>query len=189
MRVAITGHTSGIGKALFDLAVERGHDVLGFSRSNGYDISSTEDQEKIVKEVADFDVFINNAHERFSQVEMFTRIWASWKDTPKKIINIGTAVTLNRGGPSSPQHPLGRAHYAAEKAGLEMAINWAWCEQQSRCEAILIRPGLTSTPRTANDRPGSNKIDPGDMARYIMSSLDQPFVVRELTITPRKNNA
>ena len=35
MKIAITGHTKGIGKAIADLYPN----VIGFSRSKGYDIS------------------------------------------------------------------------------------------------------------------------------------------------------
>ena len=38
MRIAITGHSKGIGKSIFD-TLQQSHDCKGFSRSNGYDIT------------------------------------------------------------------------------------------------------------------------------------------------------
>ena len=38
MKIAITGHTKGIGKACFDL-FNTDNNCIGFSRSNGFDIS------------------------------------------------------------------------------------------------------------------------------------------------------
>lgn len=67
MKIAITGHTSGIGKCLYDTFTENGNTVLGFSRSNGYDITSADDRKRIVDETTDCDVFINNA---FNFVDM-----------------------------------------------------------------------------------------------------------------------
>jgi NAD(P)-dependent dehydrogenase (short-subunit alcohol dehydrogenase family) len=44
MKVAITGHTSGIGKALSDVF----SDVIGFSRRNGYDLHNRVIREKCI---------------------------------------------------------------------------------------------------------------------------------------------
>ena len=44
MKIAITGHTKGIGKAIADLYPN----VIGFSRSNGYDISKLDTIENII---------------------------------------------------------------------------------------------------------------------------------------------
>ena len=57
MKIAITGHTRGIGKACAD--VFRHDTIYGYSRSNGYDIKDAED---IFKSAEDCDVFINNAY-------------------------------------------------------------------------------------------------------------------------------
>ena len=44
MKIAITGHTKGIGKALYDNLSQQ-HEVEGYSRSNGFDISNNIDNE------------------------------------------------------------------------------------------------------------------------------------------------
>jgi nucleoside-diphosphate-sugar epimerase len=58
MKVAITGHTRGIGQALFNELTKKGHLVVGYSRSTGYDISEIDTQTKILEEIKDYDVFI-----------------------------------------------------------------------------------------------------------------------------------
>ena len=63
MRVAITGHTKGLGKELYN----RFGDVKGFSSSNDYDVSDRYDRAKIINEIHKFDLFINNAHPFFDQ--------------------------------------------------------------------------------------------------------------------------
>lgn len=191
MKIAITGHTSGIGKSLLHEFQSRGHEVMGFSRSNGYDIANEKIQERILNEISTVDIFINNAHKRFCQVEIFSRVWKSWRNEPKKIINIGSIITESRTGHDPNPLGLGKSHYAAEKAGLEMACSWAWNDQESKCDVVLIRPGLVDTPRTQNVQVGSLKIDPDSMAKYIVHSvMDYPFAVREIMIgNYRKNNA
>ena len=56
MKIALTGHTSGIGKALYDILSQE-HEVVCFSRSNGYDIQEDSAIERIVQESLDCDVF------------------------------------------------------------------------------------------------------------------------------------
>lgn len=77
MKIAITGHTSGIGKCLFE-NLSQEHDVTGYSRSNGFDISNTENREQIAN--TEYDIFINNAY-NFSnmgnddQIEMLKLVY------------------------------------------------------------------------------------------------------------------
>ena len=58
MKIAITGHTKGIGKAIAGLYYT--DEVVGFSRSNGYDISVEESISRIVAESIECDIFVNN---------------------------------------------------------------------------------------------------------------------------------
>lgn len=60
-RIVITGHTHGIGKAIYDKFTEIScHEIIGMSRSNGYDIDK--DFDKIVAEAEGCELFINNAY-------------------------------------------------------------------------------------------------------------------------------
>ena len=68
-RIVITGHTSGIGKAIYDKFKEIScHEIIGMSRSNGYDIDK--DFDKIVKEAAGAELFINNAYRDSQQLKL-----------------------------------------------------------------------------------------------------------------------
>ena len=88
MKIAITGHTRGIGKAIADLLPE--HEIIGLSRSNGYDIT---DVKKIVDAAKDCDIFINNAYHEFDQEKILKALNIEWKNTDKVIISIGSTVT------------------------------------------------------------------------------------------------
>jgi hypothetical protein len=89
MKIAITGHTSGIGKRLY----ERLHpNIIGFSLSTGYDITNPNDRQHIITEAKDCDVFINNATAGFSQTLLFLELFDVWKDQNKTIINVGSRI-------------------------------------------------------------------------------------------------
>lgn len=66
MNIVITGHTYGIGQALFKNFKQ--HNPLGLSRSNGYDIDK--DFDKVVKAAQGCDLFINNAYRDQQQLKL-----------------------------------------------------------------------------------------------------------------------
>ena len=74
MKIALTGHTSGIGKALYDI-LSKDHEVVCFSRSNGYNIQDDKIKELIVQESLQCDVFINNAYYEMAQVDILNKLW------------------------------------------------------------------------------------------------------------------
>ena len=91
MKIAITGHTKSLGKALFEFLSQK-HEIIGFSRSNGYDIKSPFDRKKIIKESKDCDIFINLVHNYYHQTDLLLELHKSWKGLQKYIINIGTSA-------------------------------------------------------------------------------------------------
>lgn len=69
MKVVITGHTYGIGKALYEhFQTFGGWEVVGLSRSNGYDIDKNFD--KVVEAASGCFLFINNAYRDSQQLKL-----------------------------------------------------------------------------------------------------------------------
>ena len=105
IKIAITGHTSGIGLSLFTRFTELGNDVYGFSRSNGYDIGSNDVCDRLIDRIVDCDVFVNNAYHSVGQNRLLARMLTKWDIPQKSIINISSNIV------SVPyvyfdQHPL-----------------------------------------------------------------------------------
>jgi hypothetical protein len=68
-KIIITGHTSGIGKAIYDKFTEGScREIVGMSRSNGYDIDKNFD--RIVEEATGCELFINNAYRDRQQLKL-----------------------------------------------------------------------------------------------------------------------
>jgi hypothetical protein len=85
MKVVITGHTWGIGKALYEhFQTFFGWEVIGLSRSNGYDIDI--DFDKVVEAASGCFLFINNAYRDKQQ----TRLVNALKDKVTKMIVMGS---------------------------------------------------------------------------------------------------
>lgn len=68
-KIVITGHTNGIGKSIFDrLTKESCREIIGLSRSNGYDIEK--DFDKVVEAATGAEIFINNAYRDRQQLKL-----------------------------------------------------------------------------------------------------------------------
>ena len=93
-KVVVTGHTNGIGKVFYEYYKSLGCQVVGFSRSRGFDISKEIARKAILQECVDADIFINNAFHPTGQLEMLKEIVELWGLTDKKIINISSKISL-----------------------------------------------------------------------------------------------
>ena len=91
MKIALTGHTKGLGEEI-KKGFQDKHNVIGFSRSNGYDIKSPTDRKKIIKESNECDIFINLVHNYYHQTDILFELYAAWENKNKLIINIGSSV-------------------------------------------------------------------------------------------------
>ena len=142
--VAITGHTQGIGKGLYDYFVSKGCQVKGFSKTNGYDISYNQDLSEIIDETLDCDLFINNAYYKDQQVHLALQWHMSHKDNPHYLLNISSL-----GSDQNVVHKLGITNKQVVDYGLNKqllnnvgnTINLS--ESVARC--ITVMPGIVDT--------------------------------------------
>jgi NAD(P)-dependent dehydrogenase (short-subunit alcohol dehydrogenase family) len=146
--IAITGHSAGIGQALANIYQQKGHNIIGLSRRNGYNIRSIP---KIVSQIKDADIFINNAQAGFAQTELLFALYQEWQGKANKlIINISTMMTAE---PLSPLPGLDMTEYYVQKIALEEATkqlryyrNWP--------KLCLVKPGAVATqPGQTSPRP------------------------------------
>lgn len=171
MKISITGHTRGIGKAIAELYP----DVLGFSRSNGYDISDPASVQKIITESAHCDVFVNNAYHNFTQCDLLEGMFKLWQNDPSKtIVNII----------SRARYGLGQAKfYGQTKIKLyDKAKNMMFTPK--KCRIININPGYVKTDMVAHVPNTVKMLSPEQLASMIKWCLDQPqgIEVGELSV-------
>lgn len=136
MKIAITGHTSGIGQALARQYEQRGHTIVGISKRDGNDIRNIQRTADLIESC---DMFVNNAQHNFAQTDLLFEIHRRWKDIEnKEIIVISTMMTMS--GPINDEHiPYYTQKVALENASLELALSTMWPK------ITLIRPGEVMT--------------------------------------------
>ena len=136
MKIAITGHSAGIGQALAKIYEAQGHEVVGLSRRNGYNIRSLP---KVAGMIESCDMFINNAQVGYTQTELLFEIWRRWRGQQKYIINISTQMTDILLPPKEEWD-----EYIIQKKALDLATQLL--EQRSEWpRLLLVRPGRIAT--------------------------------------------
>jgi NADP-dependent 3-hydroxy acid dehydrogenase YdfG len=169
MKVVVTGHTSGLGKTLYDRLSEK-HHTIGLSRSNGHDLS----KDIASFQVENFDVYINNAYHAYAQVDLLYQLFEQNKYRNCTIINIGSV--------SADGNKDTINEYAVHKSALEKA-----CSQlqliDTDCKVIHLKLGRMNTPMT-DSRKEYPRIDTGYVANIIEWMLCQPekMFFKNLTI-------
>ena len=95
MVIGLTGHTNGFGKYIYKYLNNKDYIVIGFSRSNGFDITSHKSREDIINSINKCDVFINNTYCKDGQVYLLGMINNTY---PKmRIISVGSDITKTDG--------------------------------------------------------------------------------------------
>ena len=94
-KIAVVGHTKGIGKAICDLYNKKKYEVLGMSRSNGFDL--IHDQEKILEKIEGCDLVVLNAHADRGQLNLLKRIYGLYAFDKMKVAVITSTSGTDEG--------------------------------------------------------------------------------------------
>jgi NADP-dependent 3-hydroxy acid dehydrogenase YdfG len=177
MKIAITGHSAGIGQALAQVYQAQGHEIVGLSRRNGHNIRNIS---KIVPYIEHCDMFINNAQAGFAQTELLFEVYKLWKSqTGKRIINISTIMTTQ---PVSTLPGIDMIAYRNQKVALEEA-HQQLKHLQDWPKLTLIRPGAVATqPGQQSPLPCANVDAWAQTVVNILNIADPNLDVSELSL-------
>ncbi len=138
MKALVTGHKRGVGKWISSYLKEKDFEIQGFSQSEEKDINDPHVQDELVLACESANIFVNNAHSGFAQVELLQKVFKKWKNSEKLILNIGA-------GHFRPEiWQLVDSQYTAEKAALH-ALTQTIQAEQSQCRVSLLALGMMDT--------------------------------------------
>jgi len=165
MKIAITGHTAGIGKAFAEQLAQRGHSIVGISRREGENVRRIPHTASLIESC---DLFINNAQTGYAQTELLYKVWSRWQGKERYIWNISTMMTESPVN-STPdgQDDITMSQYRNQKLALEEA------SQQLRFKSSwprisVIRPGGVGTQEQFDN---TNKADVNIWVKSIIDTF------------------
>ena len=183
IKVAITGHTKGLGKIMYDSFILDGHDVVGFSRSNGYNIKNKDDRNRIILETEECDIFVNNAYNYEdwdnSQLDMLKDIYNTWESNKNKcIINISSGaadvypipITI----PGIPRYPdYIKAKWEQDRwlVGVRNILN-----MKEQVRLINLKPGRVLTEKTMDQWKNQNVLEGSSVYKIIKLALSESSI-------------
>jgi hypothetical protein len=164
MKIAITGHTQGLGKAFFNHF--QSHNVIGFSRSNGYNIADLNSRSRILDEIKDVDMFINNAYNNFddSQLKLLKEVYNLWEGTDKIIVNVSSRYTS------------GFEKYCRDK---EQQDEFCKSKEFSLPYIINLKPGLIDTNRVKHIT--GNRLSVDEVVSTLDIALNSSYKIHSIT--------
>ncbi len=207
----ITGSSSGIGKAIYDILSQNGYKVFGISRKDSdivCDLKEIKTLSVKIKELlknTDINLLVNCAgvgvfepHEELSlqRIEELIDInlkapiiltnlcLRSLKKTKGHIINISSI--------EATKHSKFSALYTATKSGLRDFSLCLFEElRKSGVRVTSINPDITKTAffDNLNFKPCDDKqsyIDPKDLAKEILNIINSPFVTSDITLRAQR---
>ena len=190
-KILLTGHTSGIGLSIFKLLKKNKLNIIGLSRTTGYDIKNNFEYVKqyIIKE--DPDIFINNAYVETYQTLLLMELFEHWKFNKKMIINICSVASL------IPQnHKDYNTQYSINKRNQRefcQKINFDYSKKnfnKQKCKLVNLNLDYVNTnfPSKYNKKKYPN-LEPEEVANlvyFVIKSFDKNICFREITIHSNK---
>lgn len=171
MKIALTGHTNGLGLACYNL-LKQNYDVIGLSLSNGYDIN---DYNKIVDTILDSDVFINNAYSGYAQANLLIKLHQHWQHLPKTIISVSSTCTRFSRAEKELNHlPW---EYRDHKLALERVFH-SLIDNPGSCRLHLMVPGPIDTRMVKHLE--CTKLDASVVANAIKYMINTPELIEQV---------
>jgi NADP-dependent 3-hydroxy acid dehydrogenase YdfG len=162
MKIAITGHTAGIGKALTEIYAQQGYDIVGLSKREGNNIRNIS---KICDQIEPCDIFVNNAQAGYAQTELLFEMSQRWQKTQKHIIVISTIMTQD---PMSSLPGLDMDQYRIQKIALEESVKQIR-NRRLGIKITIVRPGNIATSPDKTVPPAA---DANNWARTLVNLFD-----------------
>ena len=185
MKIAITGHSSGIGNSIDNIyTLTTPHEVKGYSKSNGWNIA-VNNGDDVIQDIIDYnpDVFFNNAYYPKIQNRILRKLYEEWEDKDKVIISTGSISGYLKGILLDDESDYVNDKKELADFTIRNSFNYPW---QSKCRLHCISFGFVDTPlltKTTKDVNMSNLID-SDEAAFLMVDLvkPKPYTIAEQVI-------
>jgi hypothetical protein len=184
MKIALTGHTRGLGLELKTVLESHGHEVIGFSKSSGYDIDDAQVRDDIISLLSDCEVFINNTYTPTGQTLLLRGVLSAWsKEQHKLVVNICSKVIYVNDAVQQILTPTRRLYYDAKKEQMDVTYPYNGLGGKPIFPNVMnVIPGRIDTELTKMF--GGRKMNPNVLANTIvnMIELKDTLCIQEIVI-------
>ena len=170
-KIAIIGHTKGIGKAIADLYKKKKYQVIGLSSSNGYDLQCS--QVEIMEQLDDCQLVVINAYVGGGQMTLLKRIYGKYLFENKKV----AVITSTSGTPIGEDEDLQNPEYIDYCKNKKNLIGYIEELQQELLNKPLsvydVCPDVVDTDMTKGlweDLPKLKAVEVAEAVRYCFES-------------------
>ena len=170
-KIAIIGHTKGIGKAIADMYKKKKYQVIGMSSSNGYDLQFS--QIEIMQQLDDCQLIVLNAYVGRGQMNLLKRIYGKFVFEDKKV----AVITSTSGTPIGADEDLLNPEYKEYCENKKNLMEYIEQLQQELINKPLsvydICPDVVDTDMTKGlwqDLPKLKAVEVAEAVRYCFES-------------------
>ena len=179
-RIFITGHTRGIGKAVFDWYKAKNYFCYGVAKSEGLDIDS--DCDAIVEQMANFKYIVLNAYAKDSQLRMLKRIIELYQNDDKHV----AVITSTSGTSAGIDSSLKKQEYNWYCKNKKELIEFIEQSQQDLYEKPMqiydICPDTVKTDMSEGLWEEYPKLDVKDVAECVDMCFSKNFNINKIVI-------
>ena len=178
--IFITGHTRGIGKAIFDHFEQKNWRCEGISTSSGFDVEK--DFDHIIEMMHSFDHIVLNAYKQDNQLCMLKKMIDLYKTHNKKI----AVITSTSGTPAGLDSSFKEQEYNWYCKNKKALIEYIEKAQQDLyydpIQIFDICPDTVKTDMSEGLWEEFPKLDASDVADCVDMCFTKPYNVNKIVI-------
>ena len=179
-KIAVIGHTKGIGKAIADLYKRKKYEIVGLSRTTGYDLET--EQEKIMEKLKDCELIVVNAYAKFGQYHLLKRIYSEFHHHYKKVV----VITSTSGTPQGKDEDNDTADYNEYCWHKEHLIKYISELQEELFNKPLsvydVCPDVVDTDMIKGLWEGLPKLKANEVADTVRYCFESPFNINKIVV-------
>ena len=179
-KIAIIGHTKGIGKAIADMYKKKKYQVIGMSSSNGYDLQFS--QIEIMEQLDDCQLIVLNAYVGRGQMNLLKRIYGKFVFEDKKV----AVITSTSGTPIGADEDLSNAEYKDYCDNKKNLIDYIEELQQELLNKPLsvydVCPDVVDTDMTKGLWEDLPKLKATEVAEAVRYCFESTFNVNKIVM-------
>ena len=179
-KIAVIGHTKGIGKAIADLYKRKKYEIVGLSRTNGYDLET--DQEKIMEKLKDCELIVVNAYAKFGQYLLLKRIYSEFHHHYKKVVVI-TSTSGTPQGKDEDNYGADYNEYCWHKEHLIKYVSELQEELFNKPLSVYdVCPDVVDTDMIKGMWEGLPKLTVEEIADTVRYCFESPFNINKIVV-------